>query len=206
MPVKLINCFDVPRAQDELFARVRQDTLMASQPGFLGRRWHRAIAQDAHFRFILYASWESADAFRKALAQPAMSELRAKLEAAGIRSDFGLFDVVEDVGSIEVEPSSVLQISGFEFAAGIEAEFPSEFARGKACMSSKPGFLGLRMHHAIAPETRFRFIDIARWASAEAFWTALRSSEMQAIIARPFWRGVSHFAGIVEPLDQIGTI
>jgi quinol monooxygenase YgiN len=206
MPVKLINCFDVPRAQDEFFAHVRQTSPMTSQPGLLGRRWHRAIAPDAHFRFINYASWESADAFQAALGQPAMKDFRAKCEAAGIRSTFGLFEVAEDIGSIEPQPSSVLQISGFEFAAGREAEFVSEFARGKACMSSKPGFLALRMHRAIAPETRYRFIDIARWASAESFWTALRSSEMQAVIARPFWKGVSHFAGIVEPLEHMGTV
>jgi heme-degrading monooxygenase HmoA len=206
MPVKLINCFDVPRAQDEFFAHVRQGTLMTSQPGFLGRRWHRAIAPDAHFRFINYASWESADAFRAALGQPAMNDFRAKYEAAGIRATFGLFEVVEDIGSIEPEPSSVLQISGFEFAAGGEAEFLSEFAQTKACMTSKEGFLAVRMHRAIAPETRYRFIDIARWASTGSFWAALRSSEMQALLARPFWKGVSYFAGIVEPLEHMGTI
>jgi quinol monooxygenase YgiN len=208
MSVKLINCFEVPPAKEgTLLAGFDAGrTHMAAQPGFLGLRMHRAVAADARIRFINYASWEGQEAFQAALGQAPMDALQRQFAAEGIRSHFALFDVVDERGTIENGSSGVLMISGFEPPAASEESFLAEFAHGKAHMTAQPGFLALRLHRAITPGARFRFVDVARWASAEAFWSALKSPGMQAVLARPYWKDVPYFAGIVDVVEQRGTI
>ena len=58
--IRLINCFEVPAGSEEdfLLAWREVNQYMAEKPGYLGHRLHRALAPDAHFRFVNYVEWE----------------------------------------------------------------------------------------------------------------------------------------------------
>jgi hypothetical protein len=51
---------------------------MAAKPGYVSHRLHRSLTPDAHFRFVNYVQWESAEhwqaahdaGFRQLLADP----------------------------------------------------------------------------------------------------------------------------------------
>jgi heme oxygenase (mycobilin-producing) len=72
MSVVLINAFEVPASEDEAFLAgwEKAREFLRTQEGYLSTRLHRSIAPNADFRFVNVARWESADAFRAALAQP----------------------------------------------------------------------------------------------------------------------------------------
>jgi heme-degrading monooxygenase HmoA len=48
---------------------------------------------------------------------------------------------------------------------------------GKAAdyMRSQRGFVGSRLHRAVSPDPRFRFVNVAEWASPQDFQAAVTS-------------------------------
>lgn len=76
-PAILINAFEVPSGADEAFIQgwERARDFLSRQPGFVSTALHQSLAPDADFRFVNIARWDSAEAFRAALAQPGFREL-----------------------------------------------------------------------------------------------------------------------------------
>lgn len=66
--VTFINCFEVPAGRDEDFLVLwgEVNAYMAAQPGYVDHRLHRAVSQQARYRFVNVAHWDSADAWRAA--------------------------------------------------------------------------------------------------------------------------------------------
>jgi heme oxygenase (mycobilin-producing) len=101
-PVTLMNSFQVPRERDADFHALWERTshYFTRQPGFLWLRLHRAVSDDAAYRWVNVATWESEQHFR---AAHATEEFRAVVTAAGW-ADFPsspvLFQVVTEVGSV----------------------------------------------------------------------------------------------------------
>ena len=56
---------------------------------------------------------------------------------------------------------------------------------GKAAdyMRSQRGFVGSRLHRAVSPDPRFRFVNVAEWASPQDFQAAVTSPEFRAMAA-----------------------
>lgn len=68
MPVTFINLFEVPADRDDAFRRLWNEVnaYMRGQPGYRSHRMHRALAEDARYRYVNVAEWESAEAWRDA--------------------------------------------------------------------------------------------------------------------------------------------
>jgi heme-degrading monooxygenase HmoA len=66
--VRFINCFEVPVGRDEEFLALwgRVNEYMQGKPGYVGHRLHRALSDDARYRFVNYVEWKSADDWRGA--------------------------------------------------------------------------------------------------------------------------------------------
>lgn len=69
----------------------------------------------------------------------------------------------------------VTLINPFEVAAAQEAAFVESWKQTAAVFAAHPGYLDTRLHRAIDPAARFRFVNIAHWASAEAWAEAMRA-------------------------------
>jgi len=84
MPVTFINLFEVPAGREDAFRLLWEQVngYMKGQPGYRGHRLHRALADDARYRYANLATWESAKAwrdahdegFRKLVTQPQWQE------------------------------------------------------------------------------------------------------------------------------------
>ena len=75
---------------------------------------------------------------------------------------------------------SVVLINAFEVPEGTDDEqFLSGWERAADYMRAQPGFLSTRLHRALAPDARFRFINVAEWASPQAFQAAVTSEEFR---------------------------
>lgn len=71
-PVVLINAFEVPQGEDEVFLEhwERARDFLSTQEGYLSTHLHRSLSPTADFRFVNVARWHSAQAFQAATARP----------------------------------------------------------------------------------------------------------------------------------------
>ena len=77
---------------------------------------------------------------------------------------------------------SVILINPFEVPAGTDDdEFLRGWERAVEYMQRQPGFLNSRLHRALGPDARFRFINVAEWESPQDFQAALSSDEFRQI-------------------------
>ena len=70
--VVLINAFEVPEGQDEVFLQAWEKAreFLAGQDGYVSTRLHRSLSPAADFRFVNVAVWRSRQAFQAATSQP----------------------------------------------------------------------------------------------------------------------------------------
>ena len=77
---------------------------------------------------------------------------------------------------------SVILINPFEVPAGTDdEEFLRGWQRAADYMQRQPGFVSTRLHRALAPDARFRFVNVAEWESPQAFQAAVTSEEFREI-------------------------
>ena len=78
----LINSFQVPAGREAAFHALWTETspYFIRRPGFVSLRLHRAVNDDAPYRWVNVAVWESESDFRDAHATP---EFRALVTAPG---------------------------------------------------------------------------------------------------------------------------
>ena len=62
-----------------------------------------------------------------------------------------------------------------------DEDFLRGWQRAADYMSEQPGFMGSRLHRALEPGARFRFINVAEWASPQDFEAAVTSDQFREI-------------------------
>jgi heme-degrading monooxygenase HmoA len=77
---------------------------------------------------------------------------------------------------------SVILINPFEVPEGAdEEEFLHGWERAADYMRQQPGFVSTRLHRALGADARFRFINVAEWASPQDFQAAVSSEQFREI-------------------------
>jgi heme-degrading monooxygenase HmoA len=62
-----------------------------------------------------------------------------------------------------------------------DEEFLAGWQRAADYMSAQRGFVGSRLHRAVSPDPRFRFINVAEWESPQHFQAAVASEEFRKL-------------------------
>ena len=77
---------------------------------------------------------------------------------------------------------SVILINPFEVPDGTnDEEFLRGWERAADYMRQQPGFVSTRLHRALQPDARFRFVNVADWESPQDFQAAVGSEEFRQI-------------------------
>ncbi len=77
---------------------------------------------------------------------------------------------------------AVILINPFEVPEGTNDEdFLRGWERAAVYMSEQPGFVSSRLHRALAPNARFRFINVAEWESPADFQAAVGTPEFREL-------------------------
>ena len=85
-------------------------------------------------------------------------------------------------GDREESDMPVTLINPFEVPEGTRDEdFLRGWERAAAYMREQPGFVNTSLHRALAPDARFRFINIAEWESPQDFQAAVTSDQFREI-------------------------
>jgi heme-degrading monooxygenase HmoA len=96
---------------------------------------------------------------------------------------------------------AIVLINCFEVPMGREDEFLAAFRQVNAYMRAKPGYLGHKLHRALAPEVSFRFINVVQWASAEQC-RAAHDAGFRELISKPEWAVFRSTPGLYEIAHQ----
>jgi heme-degrading monooxygenase HmoA len=179
--VTLINAFEVPADADEPFIAgwERARDFLATRDGFSRTALHRALRPDAPFRFVNVAHVDSPEAWQRAIADPAFPGGKMPFPAHP-----GLYEVVHEDG--ELDGDGVVLINAFEVPPDADEPFVAGWNRARELLAAQSGYLGTRLHRSLGPAD-FRFVNIARWSTPQAFAAAVgQPGFREAAGAMPF--------------------
>jgi heme-degrading monooxygenase HmoA len=69
----------------------------------------------------------------------------------------------------------LILINAFEVSEEAEEEFLRGWDAARDYLKEQPGYVDTALHRAVAPGVDFRFVNVARWESAEHFQEAISS-------------------------------
>lgn len=92
-------------------------------------------------------------------------------------------------------------INCFEVADDAEERFLAEWRQVNDYMRTKPGYVDHTLHRSVQPGSRYRFVNVAHWASVED-WEAAHDAGFRAIVDKPGWGDFPSTPGLFEPVDR----
>jgi heme oxygenase (mycobilin-producing) len=66
---------------------------------------------------------------------------------------------------------------------GGDDAFLAAWEASRAFLATQPGYLGTRLHRSLSPEADFRFVNIGRYTSPQAFQTAIGQPQFRLAAA-----------------------
>lgn len=97
--------------------------------------------------------------------------------------------------------TTIRLINCFEVPEGRDAEFLAGFRKVNDYMAAKPGFVGNRLHRALVPDARYRFINYVEWETAEHL-DAARDAGYVELIKGVFAMGATSTHAIFEVVQD----
>jgi heme oxygenase (mycobilin-producing) len=85
----------------------------------------------------------------------------------------GLYQVVAEDPPPGEDPGGVVLINAFEVPADGDDAFLAAWEATRHFLRTHPGYLATRLHRSLAPDADFRFVNIGRYESPQAFQAAV---------------------------------
>ena len=76
---------------------------------------------------------------------------------------------------MESPPQSLVLINAFEVPEGRAEEFIRGWEVTRDFLQTQPGYVDTALHQAVSPNPDFRFVNVGRWESPQAFQQAIQS-------------------------------
>jgi heme-degrading monooxygenase HmoA len=92
-------------------------------------------------------------------------------------------------------------INCFEVPPGRDEDFLAIFTEVNTFMAGQPGYLGHRLHRALAADARYRFVNHAEWASADD-WARAHGDEFRRLVVKPEWAWLQSTAALYEVVHE----
>jgi heme-degrading monooxygenase HmoA len=92
-------------------------------------------------------------------------------------------------------------INCFEVPPGREDDFLTLFVEVNDFMAAQPGYLGHQLHRSLAPDARYRFVNVVEWESPE-HWRDAHGAEFRSIVSRPEWAAFTSTPALYEVVHE----
>ncbi len=81
---------------------------------------------------------------------------------------------------------AVTFVNLFEVPAGSDADFRDRWEAVNDYMRRKDGYLNHALHRALAPDARYRYVNVGQWESPQ-HWRDAHDEGFRALLAAPEW-------------------
>jgi heme-degrading monooxygenase HmoA len=98
------------------------------------------------------------------------------------------------------QDSKVVLINVFEVEAEQEAKVMEVWLQSKDFLAKQPGYINTRLHKNIDATGKFRFINVAEWATARDFGAASKAMNESSVPKMP--QGVRFTPGLFTVVAQ----
>jgi heme-degrading monooxygenase HmoA len=92
-------------------------------------------------------------------------------------------------------------VNCFEVPAGREEEFCALWREVNSYMRKKQGYVEHKLHRSLFAKARFRFINVARWASQSEF-DAAHDEGFRKLVTQPAWSAFPSFPTLYEVVHE----
>ncbi len=92
---------------------------------------------------------------------------------------------------------AVVFINLFEVPASRDEAFGALWRPVNEYMAGQPGYQDHRLHRALADDTRYRYVNVAVWESAEA-WRSAHDEGFRKLVTQPEWHEFPSTPGLYE--------
>ena len=92
-------------------------------------------------------------------------------------------------------------INCFEVPSGRDDEFVALWRAINQYMRGKPGYLGTRLHRSASADARYRFVNVARWQSAE-HCKAAHDDGFRLVVSQAAWKDLRTVAAVYEIFEE----
>ena len=99
---------------------------------------------------------------------------------------------------------AVTFINCFEVPSGRDDEFVALWRQINQYMRAKPGYIGTRLHRSASPDARYRFVNVAQWASAEHF-KAAHDDGFRQILTEATWKDFRTTSALYQVFEENRT-
>jgi heme-degrading monooxygenase HmoA len=97
--------------------------------------------------------------------------------------------------------AAITLVNCFEVPVGREEDFFALWQQVNSYMRGKTGYLGHKLHRSFPPDARFRFVNVAQWASLEDF-NAAHDAGFRALVSQPAWATFRSFPTLYEEVHE----
>jgi heme-degrading monooxygenase HmoA len=84
---------------------------------------------------------------------------------------------------VEEQSQPLVLINAFEVPEGKEDEFIRGWEATRDYLQTQPGYVDTALHQAVSPNPDFRFVNVGRWESPDAFQAAIQSEGFRDVSA-----------------------
>jgi heme-degrading monooxygenase HmoA len=92
-------------------------------------------------------------------------------------------------------------VNCFEVPSGREDEFFALWQQVNKYMRGKSGYLGHKLHRSLTSDARFRFVNVAQWASLEDF-NAAHDAGFRSLVSQHAWAPFQSFPTLYEVVHE----
>lgn len=82
----------------------------------------------------------------------------------------------------------VTLLNSFIVPEGRDEAFVELWTETSNYFRRQPGFLSLRLHRAVTPDTPYRYVNVARWASDAEYRAPHQTDEFRQLVSQEAWR------------------
>ena len=97
--------------------------------------------------------------------------------------------------------SAVTVINSFKVPAGREGEFLELWKKVNAYIQRKPGYLGHKLHRALAHDAPFQFVNVGQWDSMAHFQGA-HDTGFRELVDQPAWSAFVPHRVLLEVVQE----
>ena len=97
--------------------------------------------------------------------------------------------------------SPVMLVNCFEIPAGKDDEFFALWQQVNNYMQKKKGYVSHKLHRSLSADARFRFVNVAQWASAEDFQAA-HDDGFRSLLSQPAWAAFRSTPSLYEVFHE----